>query len=120
MKALLVYDENGNTIFSQSNASGNYYIKTQEIDNDKVIIGIDLETNSIITVDTFLSINDRNKKISELVKRNSDYLLTHKLEQLRKENEELNKDIKEELKRLKSANTEIIEYVNIVTGITAE
>lgn len=120
MKALLVYDENGNTVFSQSNANSNYYIKTQEIDDDKVIIGIDLETNSIITIDTFVSMNDRNKKAIELAKRNVEYLSTHKLEQVRKENEELNKEIKEEIKRLKSANAEIIEYVNIVTGTTVE
>ena len=38
------------------------------------------------------------------------------LEQVKKANEELNGDIKEELQKLKSSNIEIIDYINIITS----
>lgn len=120
MKTLVVYDAEGNIIFTQSNANSNYYTKTQEVDDNKIVIGIDLENDMFVTVDSFLPISERNKKITELTEKNKEYLLKHELEESKRANNDLNKEIRAEIDRLKSANAEIIEYVNILTGLTED
>nr|DAQ97561.1 MAG TPA: hypothetical protein [Caudoviricetes sp.] len=120
MKTLVVYDSMGNIIFTQSNANDRYYIETQDIGHDKIVIGIDLETKDIIAVDSFLSYSERVKRMTELSEKNKEYLLKNELEESKKTNDELNAEIKAEIQKLKNANTEIIEYINVVTGITGE
>ena len=114
MKTLIVYNKNGEVIFTQTNAIEPYYMKVEEIEESKSIIGIDLETKQLTTVDIGLSNSEKQKLTKVLIEKNKQYLLTHKLQEIASENEELNIEIKAEIKKIKSANIEILEYVNAI------
>ena len=50
------------------------------------------------------------------MKKNEAYNNKVELEKVKAENKELNEEIKEELQKLKSANVEIVDYINIITN----
>ena len=51
MKILVVYNKEGQLIFTQTNATEQYYLTVEDITEDKEVIGIDLSTEKYILVD---------------------------------------------------------------------
>ena len=51
MKTLVVYDKKGNIIFTQTNATEQYYLIVEDVADNKEIIGVDTSTGKCILVD---------------------------------------------------------------------
>ena len=111
MKTLVVYNNNGQLIFTQTNAIDSYNLIVEDVADNKEIIGVDLLTGKSVTVKTDLSDYKKQQKLDELEEKNRVYLLEHDLEKVQAENEELNGEIKESIRRLESANAEIGEIL---------
>ena len=86
MKTLIICNEKGECVLTLTDVNDKYNCSITDVAEYQIAIGKDLETNKI------------------------------ELEQVKKANEELNGDIKEELQKLKSSNIEIIDYINIITS----
>ena len=116
MKTLIVFDDKGQCVLTLSNVNDRYFCSIQDIKENQIVIAKDFESNKIVTVSENTSDYKKQQKINELVKKNEAYTNKIELEQVKKANEELNGDIKEELQKLKSSNIEIIDYINIITS----
>ena len=116
MKILTIFDDKGQCVLTLSNVNDRYFCSIQDIKDNQTIIAKDFETNEIVTVSENTSDYKKQQKINELVKKNEAYTNKIELEQVKKANEELNGDIKEELQKLKSSNIEIIDYINLITS----
>ena len=116
MKTLIVYDDKGQCVLTLTNVNDRYSYSIQDIQENQIVIAKDFESNKIVTVSENTSDYKKQQKINELVKKNEAYTNKIELEQVKKANEELNGDIKEELQKLKSSNIEIIDYINIITS----
>lgn len=69
MKTLVVYDTEGNIIFTQTNAIKNYKIITQDISDDKEITGVDPVNNKLILTDKSIDkseLEKTNEKVEDL------------------------------------------------------
>ena len=116
MKTLIVCNENGECVLTLTDVNDKYSCSITDVAENRVAIGIDLEANKIITVSSDMSDYKKQQKKNELIKKNEAYNNKVELEQVKAENKELNKEIKEELQKLKSANVEIVDYINIITN----
>ena len=116
MKTLVIYDTKGNIVFTQTNATDSYNLIVEDVADNKEVIGMDLSTGRLVTVKADLSDYKKQLKLNELEEKNRVYLLEHDLEKVQAENKELNEEIKEELQKLKSANVEIVDYINVITN----
>ena len=116
MKTLIICDSKGECVLTLTDVNDKYSCTIIDVAENQVAIGKDLGTNKIITVSENTSDYKKQQKINELVKKNEAYTNKIELEQVKKANEELNGDIKEELQKLKSSNIEIIDYINIITS----
>ena len=116
MKTLIVCNEKGECVLTLTDVNDKYSCSITDIAENREIIGLDLEANKIITVSKDTSDYKKQQKINELIKKNEAYSNKVELEQVKAENKELNEEIKEELQKLKSANVEIIDYINIITN----
>ena len=115
MKTLIIYDYNGQVVSTMSKISKSYGLDETEIDfNIRKIVGYDLEAKKVITASKDLSDTKFNKMKDELIKKNELYNTKQDLEKAQAENEKLNEEVKEDIERLKSANTEILDYINVV------
>lgn len=111
MKILVVYNKQGQLIFTQTNATENYKLTVQNILDGNEVIGVDLSTGKLVTVNSDISNYNKRQKINELAEKNRVYLLEQNLAIAQAENKELNKEIKENIKRLETANAEIGEII---------
>ena len=111
MKTLVVYNKQGQLIFTQTNATDSYNLIVESVAEDKEAIGIDLSTGKLVTVKADLSDYKKQQKLNELNEKNRVYLLEQNLAIAQAENEELNNEIKENIRRLESANAEIGEII---------
>lgn len=116
MKTLIICNEKGECVLTLTDVNDKYSCSITEIDDNREIIGLDMEANKIITASKDISDYKKQQKKNELIKKNEAYGNKVELEQVKKANEELNRDIKEELQKLKSSNIEIIDYINIITS----
>ena len=116
MKILTIFDDKGQCVLTLTNVNDRYSYSIQDIQENQIVIAKDFESNKIVTVSENTSDYKKQQKINELVKKNEAYTNKIELEQVKKANEELNGDIKEELQKLKSSNIEIIDYINIITS----
>ena len=116
MKILTIFDDKGQCVLTLTNVNDRYSYSIQDIQENQIVIAKDFESNKIVTVSENTSDYKKQQKINELVKKNEAYTNKVELEQVKKANEELNGDIKEELQKLKSSNIEIIDYINIITS----
>lgn len=114
MKTLIVCNEKGEYVLTLTDVNDKYSCSITDIDDNREIIGLDLEANKIITVPSDISDYRKQQKTNELVTKNEAYSNKVELEQVKAENEELNGTLKEDIERLKSANTEILDYINVV------
>lgn len=114
MKTLIVHDKDGNIVFTSSPADSTYNLFTQDIGVGRILIGVDLETKKAVTVSEDIKESQKIKMITDLKKKNELYNAKVENEELKQTNEELNGEIKKDVERLKSANTEILDYINVV------
>ncbi len=95
MKTLIVYDKDGNIVFTSGPALDNYGLFVQDIDTNRIPVGVDLENNKAVTVAEDASETQKNKIINELKKKNELYNLKEDLENTKDENKEYEKQLKE-------------------------
>ena len=116
MKTLIICNEKAECVLTLTDVNDKYRCSITDVAEYQIAIGKDLETNKIIKVSKDTSDYKKQKLIEELIEKNESYSNKVELEQVKKANEELNGDIKEELQKLKSSNIEIIDYINIITS----
>lgn len=114
MKTLMVCNEVGKCVLTLTNVNNKYSCTITDVADNQIVIGKDLEANKIITVASDTSDYKKQQKTNELVTKNEAYNNKAELQQVKKANEELNGALKEDIERLKSANTEILDYINVV------
>ncbi|MBN1044601.1 hypothetical protein DVW08_04370 [Clostridium botulinum] len=92
MKILIVYNEKGQLIFLQTNATEQYNCLVEDVEDNKEVIGVDLETNKFILTDRQATTEEKEKlnrelevKNLELEKKNKELEFKSKIEN--KENE---------------------------------
>ena len=112
MKTLIICNEKGECVLTLTDVNDKYSSSITEVAENQVAIGNDLETNKIIKVSKDTSDYKKQKLIEELIKKNEAYSNKVELEQVKKANEELNGEIKEEIKILQQSNIEILDYVS--------
>ena len=112
MKTLIVCNEKGECVLTRTDVNDKYSCSITDVDDNREIIGLDLETNKIITVSNDISDYKKQQKKNELMKKNEAYSNKVELEQVKKANEELNGEIKEKIKILQQSNIEILDYVS--------
>ncbi|MBY6931019.1 hypothetical protein [Clostridium botulinum] len=86
MKILTVYNESGKLIFTQTNATENYKCLVEDVDDNKEVIGIDLETNKFILADKLATTEEKEQLKRELEKKNKELEFKSKILE-NKENE---------------------------------
>ena len=111
MKTLIVCNEKGECVLTLTDVNDKYNCSITDVAEYQIAIGKDLETNKIIKVSKDTSDYKKQKLIEELIEKNEAYSNKVELEQVKKANEELNGDIKEEIKKLRNSNFEIIDYI---------
>lgn len=93
MKTLIVCNEKGECVLTLTDVNDKYSCSITDVAENQVAIGKDLETNKIITVSKDTSDYKKQKLIDELIKKNEAYSNKVELEQVKKANEELKKEI---------------------------
>ena len=111
MKTLIVHDKDGNIVFTSAPAESTYNLFTQDIGVGRILIGVDLETKKAITVSEDIKESQKIKMIADLKKKNELYNAKAENEELKQTNEELNGEIKQQLKTLQLSINEIYEDV---------
>ena len=111
MKTLIVCNEKGECVLTLTDVNDKYNCSITDVAEYQIAIGKDLETNKIIKVSKDTSDYKKQKLIEELIEKNEAYSNKVELEQVKKANKELNGDIKEEIKKLRNSNFEIIDYI---------
>ena len=83
MKTLVVYDDTGNIIFTQTNAIADYACLVEDVADNKEVIGVDIETNKLILVDRLATTEEKEQLRLQLESKNNE------LESTLAENEKL-------------------------------
>lgn len=107
MKTLIVYNETGTIIFTQTNATGNYNCLVEDITEDKAPISVDVENKKCILGDSY-EIAEQKRKLKEELERKK----AEELQKLQNTQEELTSTQKEILDI--KANLVDIEYKNLL------
>ncbi|NFG59612.1 hypothetical protein FC778_13045 [Clostridium botulinum] len=105
MKILTVYNESGKLIFTQTNATENYKCLVEDVDDNKEVIGIDLETNKFIIADKLATTEEKEHLKRELEAKNKELKL--------KSNELANKE-----NELNSTKQELLSTQATVVDVT--
>ncbi len=90
MKTLVVYNNIGNIIFTQTNATGNYACLVEDIAEDKAPISVDVENKKCILGDSY-EIAEQKRKLKEELERKK----VEELKKLQNTSEELSNTQKE-------------------------
>lgn len=83
MKTLVIYNQQGNIIFTQTNATDSYNLIVEDVAENKEIVGIDVSTGKCILVDKQATTEEKETLKKELEEKNKE------LKQKELENEEL-------------------------------
>ena len=116
MKTLIICDPKGKCVLTLTDVNDKYSCSITDVAENQTVIAKDFEANKIVTVAENTSDYKKQQKKNELMKKNELYNAIEENKKLKKVNEELNEEIKEELQKLKSANVEIVDYINIITN----
>ena len=111
MKTLIVYDKDGNIVFTSAPANSTYNLFTQDIGVGRILIGVDLETKKAITVSEDIKESQKIKMITDLKKKNELYNAKAENKELKQANEELNGEVKNEIGILKQGMAEVGELL---------
>ena len=112
MKTLIVCNEKGECVLTLTDVNDKYSCSITDVAENRVIIGVDLEVNKIVTVPSDISDYKKQQKINELIKKNESYSNKVELEQVKAENKELNGEVKQQLKTLQLSVNEIYEEID--------
>lgn len=112
MKTLIICNSAGHSVLTMSNANDKYSCDITDVADNKIVIGKDLESNKIVTVPSDTSDYKKQQKINELMKKNEAYSNKIELEQVKKANEELNGEVKQQLKTLQLSVNEMYEEID--------
>ncbi|MFR1378826.1 MAG: hypothetical protein ACLSTJ_07700 [Clostridium neonatale] len=91
MKTLIVYDQLGNIIFTQTSANSNYACLVEDIAEDKAPVSVDVENKVCILGDSFEIAEKKRKVKEELERKKADEL--EKLQSTEKELSNTQKEI---------------------------
>lgn len=72
MKTLVVYNNSGNIIFTQTNATEQYSCIVEDVGDDKEVIGVDTSTGKCILVDKLATTEEKEALKRELETKNKD------------------------------------------------
>ncbi|NFG58195.1 hypothetical protein FC778_05515 [Clostridium botulinum] len=110
MKILAVHNSKGQLIFTQTNATENYKCLVEDVDDNKEVIGIDLETNKFILADRQATTEEKEQLKRELEAKNLE--LEKKNKELEVKSNELN-STKQELLSTQAAVVDVT-YNNLI------
>ncbi len=112
MKILAVHNSKGQLIFTQTNATENYKCLVEDVDDNKEVIGIDLETNKFILADKLATTEEKEQLKRELEAKNLE------LEKKNKELEIKNKALENKENELNSTKQELLSTQATVVDVT--
>ena len=112
MKTLIICNEKGECVLTLTDVNDKYSCSITDVAENQVAIGKDLEANKIITVSKDTSDYKKQQKKNELMKKNEAYSNKVELEQVKKANEELNGEVKQQLKTLQLSVNEMYEEID--------
>ncbi|NFI04816.1 hypothetical protein FC959_10460 [Clostridium botulinum] len=113
MKVLAVHNNKGNLIFLQTNANeGQYSCLVEEVDDNKEVIGVDLETNKFILTDRQATTEEKEQLKRELESKNLE------LENKDKELEFKSKVLENKENELNSTKQELLSTQATVVDVT--
>lgn len=72
MKTLIVYDKDGNIVFTSSPADSNYNLIVEDVADNKEIIGVDTSTGKCILVDKLATTEEKEALKIELESKNNE------------------------------------------------
>ena len=72
MKTLIVYDKQGQLIFTQTNATEDYNFLVEDIEDNKEIIGVDISKKKCIVVDKLATTEEKEALKTELESKNNE------------------------------------------------
>lgn len=78
MKTLVVHDNTGTIIFTQTNATGNYNCLVEDITEDKAPISVDVENKKCVLDDSEKVKKEKQKLKEELEKKQNEITNTNK------------------------------------------
>lgn len=107
MKTLVVYNNIGNIVFTQTNATGNYACLVEDIAEDKAPVSVDVSIGKCILGDSYEIAEQKRKAKEELERKKAE-----ELQKLQNTQDELTGTQKEILDI--KANLVDIEYKNLL------
>lgn len=114
MKMLAVYNEKGQLIFTQTNATEQYNCLVEEVEDNKEVIGIDIKTNKFIIVDKLATTEEKEQLKRELEAKNLE------LDKKNKELEIKNQELQSKNIYLENKENENIKLTDTVIELTAK
>ncbi len=112
MKILVVHNEKGQIIFTQTNATEQYSCLVDDVENNKEVIGVDLETNKFILADRQATNEEKEQLKRELEAKNLE------LEKKNKELEIKSNELKNKENELNSTKQELLSTQATVVDVT--
>ncbi|MBZ9691640.1 hypothetical protein [Clostridium sp. M14] len=107
MKILVVHNEKGQIIFTQTNATEQYSCLVEDVEDNKEVIGVDLETNKFILADKLATTEEKEQ-------------LKRELEANNLELEKKNKELEIKSQKLENKENENIKLTDTVIELTAK
>ena len=114
MNILAVYNEEGNLIFTQTNANDKYSCLVEEVADDKEVIGVDLETKTFILADRLATNQEKEDLKRELEIRNKELLEANTTI------ETINNQLDDSNTRLQETTTQLEETSATLTATTTQ
>ncbi|MGN2336779.1 hypothetical protein ACTFIN_01465 [Clostridium cagae] len=112
MKMLVVHNNKGQLIFTQTNATDKYKCLVEDVEENKEIIGVDLETNKFILADRQATTEEKEQLKRELEAKNLE------LEKKNKELEFKSKELENKDNELNSTKQELLSTQATVVDVT--
>ncbi|NFN92861.1 hypothetical protein FDB28_01945 [Clostridium botulinum] len=112
MKILAVHNRKGQLIFTQVNATEQYNCLVDEVDDNKEVIGVDLEANRFILEDKLATTEEKEQLRRELESKNLE------LEKKNKELEFKSKILENKENELNSTKQELLSTQATVVDVT--
>ncbi|WP_252235601.1 hypothetical protein [Clostridium sp. CH2] len=112
MKMLVVHNNKGQLIFTQTNATEQYHCLVEDVEGNKEVIGVDLETNKFILTDRQATTEEKEKLKRELEVKNLE------LEKKNKELEFKSKELENKDNELNSTKQELLSTQATVVDVT--
>ena len=111
-KNLILYDKYGEVCMMTTSCNNPpYNTIIEDIPDDYNVAGIDLETGKVAFSYKSISPYMTQKIHDALIEKNKNYLEREENKHLKKQNDQLNGELKEKVNRLEKSNIEIINYV---------